>query len=395
MGQPVQRGSNGRSLSGLIRAASRVGLEWQLLWLVGFVDLVRLLRMQRNDAGLAPGVPAVLPASFFIGFGAGSEEQMFSRYCAGHGGLVARLDQTNPASFAQWGRVGLEQGLHSLAVACTAARRAIAALPAELVPWRNDFLVHIGIGIAHFAYMRAWCALIRNDKALQLQELAFAAADTNAFAAAAMKLPIAYLQHGLIFHLVLPDFARIEALTKDEADYFKRALPQAAISFNRQYPVLPVSQLKGPVLLASIYFEEAYLQLVLPLLQWARDNGIPVVVRPHPREKPGFWSTLKDQYGLIIESPVDGFSETIARLRPRLVVSWFSTVLADSLQQGVIPVSVCADDDPAVAAMVYPLFQRCLRWSHDAGLIGQLMKDDELYSTVLAGLSASPGEQCQ
>jgi len=147
------------------------------------------------------------------------------------------------------------------------------------------------------------------------------------------------------------------------------------------------SQLRREALITSIYGTADYMSPgIAPFIRWASDNKIPVRVRPHPRETGTFWFDYEENGGVFIEDVDSSFLHSIDRLRPRINVSWFSTTLADSLEYGVIPVTVSSDDDPAVLNMVYPLFKRSLRWPRDAESIVRLMTDDGYYRLVLARL---------
>jgi hypothetical protein len=109
-------------------------------------------------------------------------------------------------------------------------------------------------------------------------------------------------------------------------------------------------------------------------------------VRPHPREDAAFWTNTDISQYVSVQPPETTFQEHVNRVRPRLVISWHSTALVDALDLGVIPVSMCEDDDKNVANMVYPLFQRSLRWPRDLALIERLLADDVSYETVLSQL---------
>lgn len=386
--EPIVRGIRGSRLSGLVKVSQHLSLVWPLLSVVGMVELISLLLRQRVSTRSGSSQDGNYPTRFFVGFGAGREEELFSRYCEKQAGGVGRLDQLNVGSFAVWHCVGIVSGLRSLARALSVARMAIADLPPEFAPLRADFFTYVGMRVGYFAYMRAWFEILKTKAGTRLDEVAFLAADTAAFAAVDAGLLTCYLQHGMIrYSMLLPDFTRVEALTADEAAFIRRRLPKMSITTHSQsrHTLIP-SQMAREILVASIYGDTEYILRIMPFICWANAMKVPIRVRPHPCEDGTFWPGYETAGHVTIEKSDVSFFHAIDRLKPRLVVSWFSGALDDALRCGVIPVSVCADDDRHVADMIYPLFQRCLRWPQDAESIERLLDDDEYYTSVLSRL---------
>lgn len=383
--RPIVRGVQGHRLSALVKMGQYVGLIWPLLWVVSMVELISLLRWQRKAQNEYRQYHDY-PAHFFVGFGAGPEDHFFKQYFEKHDGKVGKLHQLKIESLAVWHVVGIISGLRSLLQALYTARLAVAALPVELISRRTDFLTYVGMRAGYYAYMRAWFETLKVNS--QLEDVAFISADTAAFAASDAGLPTCYLQHGMTRHsTILPAFARVEALTADEAAHIRRRLPESQITLcpSTKRAIEP-TQMAKTILIASIYGDHAYISLIIPFISWANARKLPLRVRPHPCEKGTFWNGYEVNKIVTIEKNDVDFFETIYRLRPRLVVSWYSTAMEDALKCGVIPLSVCAEDDRHVADMVYPLFQRCLRWPQDEQIIERLLEDDEYYVKVLCRL---------
>lgn len=388
-GERVVRGVFGSRLGNLVKLSQHLWLVWPLLSLVGIVELLKLLFRQRASLRNSGDRNKYYPECFFVGFGAGAEDELFKRYRENHRGDVKKLNQIEVGSLAAWHSVGIVSGLRALIYALKLARMAITNLPSELAPWRADFLTYIGMRIGYFAYMRAWFGFLKKKAGTCLTEVAFLAADTAAFAAVDAGLPTCYVQHGLLpYSALLPKFTRVEALTVDEADFMRRSLPNANITMcPRQKFTLSPSQMKKEVLITSIYGTADYMAgSITPFLSWATGRQLPIRVRPHPCETSTFWSDYEANGAVIIEKDDISFLQSIDRLRPRLNISWFSTTLADALEYGVIPVTVCADDDSEVLNTVYPLFKRCLRWPQDADIMERLLDDDEYYASVWSRL---------
>lgn len=390
--ESLVRGIQARLLGALVKVSRRLGLVWPLLWLVGMLELIRLLLRQsstaRNRKGQSDNYPENYPGRFFVGFGAGKEEEIFKRYWQPYSGKVGKLNQIDIGSFATWHRVGIVSGFRALVNALATAKMAITELPDDLEPWRADFLTYVGMRVGYFAYMRAWFEILKTKTWTRLDEVAFLTGYIPAFAAVDAGLPTCYLQHGMIRHSgILPAFTRVEALTADEATFIRHRLPKTHVTTHSQSrQKLVCSQMVNEILVASIYGEPEYISLIVPFIRWAHTKKIQMRVRPHPCEDGTFWPIYEAAGYVTIEKDDAGFFQAIDRFRPRLVISWFSTAMIEALECGVIPVSVCVDDDVNVADMVYPLYRHCMRWPNDADSIAQLLHDDEYYASELSRL---------
>ena len=382
-GEPVQRGPRGQRLRRLLGWADRLGLARALLLVTGGVELLKLLhrqgpRQQKADYGL--------PALLFVGFGAGPEEALFGSYTAEHAGQVARLNQVDIATFGAWQRLRLGGAMAALWAAHRHAWQAVSNLPLPCQSWRLDFIAFAAMRLGLYSYMRAWFGAL-GTRQPGLKEVCFLAADTPAFAAVDAGLVTRYLQHGLIRHsLVLPVFDCVDALTHDELSHFQRRLPQANIHLAASYPDLAAQGLSGGILIASIYGEHDELAVIGPVIIWANAQGLPLWVRRHPCEDPTFWAGMAHRHTFLLEDEDPSFQAALQRLRPSLVVSWYSSALADALRCGIIPVTVSDPKSPVIQDMVYPLVDRALQWPVDQAQIEQVLQDPEQYRQTLLRL---------
>jgi hypothetical protein len=182
-----------------------------------------------------------------------------------------------------------------------------------------------------------------------------------------------------------PEFQAVDAMTRDEAIHFRRTLPLARINMT-SFTELDESELTNGVLIASVYERRDEMRRILPFIYWARANGWPVWVRPHPREDKSFWIQEVDSNLVRIEDGDASFFDALSRLRPRIVASWYSTALADALNKGIVPVTINDETTPAVADMVYPLLERALQWPRDEEQLVRLMGDGETYRAFVSSL---------
>lgn len=389
-GKPVQRGLAGMRLNRLVQLFAKARLAYALLFIVGLAELAKLLLQQRRktDRPSPAGSGQAFPAFIFVGFGAGPEESLFANYCAEKGQPVARIDQTKVETMGHSCKVGVIQGVASLLHSRRLARQAMANLPKEFLPWREDFITFVGMRLGYFSFVSAWFGQLKK-RTPGVTEVCFLAPDMAAFAAVNVGLPTRYLQHGLNRHsLLLPHFTRVDALTHDEVAHFRRRLPNAEIVLAR--PVLSKIAPRRPpcLLVASVYGDHDEMRRIVPLLEFAAEKGVAIHVRPHPREDRSFWLTSKFPFEIALEDGDPTFDAALERIQPTIVASWFSTALVDALYRGVIPISVCDRDDLNIQDMIYPLFRHCLHWPSDQAVLERVVSDEGAYSAALANLGA-------
>lgn len=388
LGQQVQRGPMGRRIRSVLKWADRIGLAGLAVLVIGGLELARLLWRQGGAQARGP-----VPERVFVGFGAGSEALLFERYCAQEQGPVMRLDETEVSTFGAWHAVKPLHGLRTLWSAYRTASRALAQLPPAFASMRLEFLTFVARRLGRYSYTLAWFKRLHAEHP-HVREVSFLSADTTSYAAVAAGLSTRYTQHGLVrASLLLPDFDVIEALTEEEGRFFQRRVPGARLVM-QAYPRLGTPSLNHGILIASVYGHEDELSLILPALAWARRTGQPVWVRPHPAESRRFWSPEVLGPDVRIEDSDPSFLAALQRLRPRLVLSWFSTALADALQCGIVPVTVNSEGSAALHDLVYPLAERALLWERHGAQIQRALEDDRFYCEVVRDLrqAGSPNE---
>ena len=390
-GEEVQRGKAGRRLERLVRIFTRLKAPYLLLFAVGFFELTRLLLRQLNTAeprlpASTEHSPAPYPAYFFVGFGAGAEEYLFDRYCVDSRVPVARIKQTEPESMMAWHRISPIAGISALFTSLALARQAMNSLPEACLPWKADFLTFVGMRLGSFSYYSAWFADLK-EKAPYMEEVCFVSPDTSAFAAVNAMLQTRFLQHGLLAHsLIFPEFDSVDAITADEASHLRYRLPRALVNLDAFPTVSIVTRNPECVLVTSIYGSNEEMLKVVPLLEFLVGKGLNIHVRPHPREDPEFWLSSIFSFDIVIEDSNEPFDAAIERLRPSLVVSWFSTTLMEALCSSTIPVSVSFLDDKNLVDTVYPIFARCLQWPSNHEDLVVAMSSKSGYEDVLSRL---------
>ncbi|MBT3812529.1 MAG: hypothetical protein HOF98_06925 [Gammaproteobacteria bacterium] len=400
LNEPVHRGKKGLQLLKIVQFFYKLKLVYLLLLVVGGVELIKLIRQQKKPSKQyqadASDIPkdSKYPTLFFFGFGAGSEELLFNEYCAENDKTVVRINQTMVESMGCWHHVGVFQSFLVLMRSLSLAKLAMESLPDEYSSRRLDFLTFIGMRIGYFSYVSTWFEMLKMQ-AGEIDEIVFLSPDTAAFAAVNTGLPTRFIQHGLIRRsLILPSFDRVDVLTHDEINHIRHRLPNADIRFTRPIVNSGVERNYGCVLVASIYGTADEMMLVNPFLEYAEKLGLSVHVRPHPCENHSFWKPENITFAVHIEDDDATLDAAIDRLKPSIVVSWYSTALADSLYKGVIPVSLSDKGDVAVKDMVYPLFSRCLHWPSEREDLQNIFFNKASYNSTLLRLKEGMDGAC-
>jgi hypothetical protein len=114
--------------------------------------------------------------------------------------------------------------------------------------------------------------------------------------------------------------------------------------------------------------------LIRPIVEWARDNGMLVVVRKHPADETGYWDRWRGIEGVEIREASGSFTAFLDEVRPRFLACWYSTALFDALLRGIVPITVMPEDGQALD-IVFPFRQIALCWPENAKRAQVLLND--------------------
>jgi hypothetical protein len=235
---------------------------------------------------------------------------------------------------------------------------------------RLSFLLRMG---HKFIYLRAWFRKYLRSRNCDLP-IGFSASSYTAAAAIAMGAKAIHFQHGFQRRsIVYPDFAEVYCFNRFEAEHFQARLPSSTVVIRPD----PVSFIETQRLVAisGIYGEKNEFDLCRSLIEWAQSCGLPIVVRPHPQDFSGYWKRWAGMAGIDFMEERCDFDSFLEKVRPRFLVSWFSTTLFDALKRGSVPIALTQHAD--VDDVVFPFLQVALRWPDDRGVIERLLDDPQ------------------
>jgi len=223
---------------------------------------------------------------------------------------------------------------------------------------------------------------------------------SHASISAGIKTICAY--HGLTGKNTLnafPEFDSIYVFSQDEKEYL---IDLGVKSKIYTYPVTKLENMKDVVifflpldvnasdLMSSIYetinlFESLSYEIYIkqhPLVD------SPAILKKEYGLIPANWKKLLNAYKVNYLSASDGgASIAINKLKPSFIISrWGSTVFAEALNMGVIPISMSHSDDKHI---IYPFHKRSLSWPRDKGVIIDALSDKENYDNIMNTLKLS------
>lgn len=337
--------------------------------LIGCIEVTLLLR----NAHKGQSWSTATPCRIFVGFGAGPEEYMWERFKNASPILSIRLDQTNPSTFGSiyrpniidlWRKVWCEAEI-AFEVIMNTSIEPVQAL-------RADYITQATTRLAQYAFFFQWWKGLNKD----LKDIVFITPDIPAYACIDAGFPsVQFWQHGLLRKsLLFPPFKSLLLLTNAEVKYYKKLMPECDIVLDKS--TLKVVNHNRTILFTSIYdtsdFKKiTYIALLNGLCEWALQKKMQIVIRKHPCETDSFWENNFSRIKIL--SQKESIENTMLRVKPMLMITWFSTTLIDALRYNVVPVSINSMNECVVQDLIINLREHCLLWSENRDDIDQLV----------------------
>ncbi|MEO1987394.1 MAG: hypothetical protein ABGX47_12235 [Martelella sp.] len=317
----------------------------------GMVAIDLILLLNRYIAGRKLEGCANVPDAVFIGIGAMRESQLREEIAEQLGRAPHFIDQRRPDGFAGLPAPGLLGVLRHWTHVMRAAFSILSAPDPDFKP--PDLRSTLTMRVHELAYLLAWFEELREARP---DILVFCStADLPAHAACLAGFSVEYHQHGFLSSsLVFPQFTRMVALTTVEGQHVAKRIPGLQVTL-RAHPS-PVDQASAVLVFAGDR-QARDPAPITSLTDKARENGLNVVVRPHPNGHRELWSELLNRDGVIFDAE-GSFEEFLQKWRPAFVASWFSTTLLDGLVSGAIPITLSRDN----SAVLLPINAIALSW---------------------------------
>ena len=332
----------------------------------------------------------------FVGFGASSEEAIFH----GNFGTDPTVLRINESSNSGAGLLGCPGFWHLMILVLKLAYDYTAKLKTsdnEIFLNKVNCLTTAATNLGTYAFYKLYWRMV---KTAGLQEVTFIVPAICAFACVDEKeIKTSFIQHGLLSFVIMPIFSRIELLTEYEQNYYRSFLPKANISI-KKHNYQDNKKNKVIMLLSVNVRSDERIPEALSIVQWAKESGFIIVVRPTPAVTSEQLEQLRLKLPEFVLDNIEiSFDESIIKWAPMAVVSWTSTGLATALSYGSLPVSLYNPEtgdsewehiNPVLKdMMVYPMLKRFIFWSADREKIKSALVSIEYMIQIIDQLRAT------
>lgn len=316
---------------------------------------------------------SALHPSIFVGVGALRERALIEELTKERSGPVSVFNETTLRSFYDTERVRWRDLWREWRSVLRSAWSQLGGQENSVgVPPLNRRIEFLTKG-HRYAYLRAWFRLIWAHHQ-EREPIVFSAASVVSFAAIAVGIKSAYHLHGFQRQsLVYPDFDEVRCFTEVEAAHISRRLPAARVTV-RSEACSPIHT-KRVVAIAGCYGQSLGLDGCAAFIAAAKENECPVVIRPHPLDKSGFFDRWHTDNNVTFCDTSDSFDAFLEQHRPRMLLSWFSTALYDALRRGVVPVTV-ETETWRPGDTVFPFREISLHWPEERARALALLSND-------------------
>ena len=342
-----------------LKALAKIGLA---VVAAKLASLVFLLAIRCRQARLSA---SETQRRFFIGISALKEAELVTQFETMEGGRATVIDQRFSGALAAIYRPSLSELLRAWSDAARPIFANLTSADGSGSLDRSAVLVYAVRRLHHYAHFLA--AFRGLNSLIPGATVAFSTADLPAYAAVHAGVDAIYFPHGFQSRsLVYPDFKRVVQFNAPEAEHIQARLPQTEVSV----PAPTIRPIRVARRLAVIGDYGDKLERSRSIIEFCRTAAIDVVVRPHPADRSGYWTTWQEASGVVIDRG-GTFDAFLDRHRPCVITTWYSTTIYDALLRGVVPVTLEADQ----ADLVFPLTDVALRWPEQMQQIRAVLAD--------------------
>jgi len=129
------------------------------------------------------------------------------------------------------------------------------------------------------------------------------------------------------------------------------------------------------------------------MLDYFISKKIKLYVKLHPYYRGNFFNSKNSKYS-IIKHDKKLNTDILIKLKPILVISWYSTVIAEALYSNIIPINLVNDNDikkkfhkvKITDWIIFPIMFKSLNWKLDKNKIDSLIDDKKNYSNTINNL---------
>ena len=251
-------------------------------------------------------------------------------------------------------------------------------------------LANIKKNLANYSYLCAVVSKIHSD----YPNLIVYHSGSSFFSAVTRRIGVRtrYLLHGLmgqVGKLSYPIYDQIHVYCKEEAEYLRKMSPKSEVKL---YSFKDMKDFKKKIVIFMRI--EDYLMKKEDLgevISVFKKNSYEIILKRHPTYNGSLVKDLLTSHNVrLSENNTLDATEIILEEKPSFTVGWLSTSLCESLQSGVIPITLKDNKNPMDSNMesplIYPIEKRSFSWKNERETINRLLIRMEEYPNFLETL---------
>lgn len=367
----IQFGKKTQELYLLMKFFSNFRLSDFLIFLVGFLNLIKLNRNGKKYKINHSKFSQI--KNIFVGFGANSEKILFEQ--------VDRKLSEKPY-YINWttgegiGNLGYKKFFQALLVLLKNSfgfsYKLKVSIP-EISNHKTAFMTVCSKNIAVFSFSSVFWEIA---KANGVNEVFFIMPEISTFSCVEKKLKSSITSHGLICaSIVIPSINILTVLTEAEKIYFSRILKntrvEKTVSIIQKHKT---NSSVGMILSVNTFIHER-INTIQPFVDFLRNANIKIIFRPTVQISHEEKYLLKNVFPDCQFDDINrSFSESMEILQPIFVAAWTSSCLAMAVENKFLAISFNQGVSTDLAwNMIYPLEEKVLFWPRDKDTLRDLL----------------------
>ena len=241
--------------------------------------------------------------------------------------------------------------------------------------------------IAIYAYWNALFILLKNknDRLMLFcphwQSLAACAASNTGFNST-------FISHGLIGKFyTMPSFNKAWVYSRDEKEALQNFLTHSEVNIYNSKKIY--NQNKSVLIILSSIENQMNEEKLIDIARVINKRNYSILIKLHPSNPNSKVAIkLKNSFSNVLILKNNVISSVISELKPYFCIGWTSTGLCESLNMGIVPISLSDKDDEYLNSMVYKSYKRSLFWPKDIQIIKSLLDNDSGYNNIIEGINS-------
>lgn len=258
---------------------------------------------------------------------------------------------------------------------------------------RNILLHNLDRRLANIVMFNTLFNSLKNDK---IECIVYSGgAYFPSYASTKFKHHTYYYTHGLlgkIYKKIIPKFNKIYVFTKEE----KKELEILNLGINIEtYNYRKIQNHKNNIIIYTRGVDDSFddqkkMKIFCNLVNFFKDQKFKIYVKKHPYYKGNFFNKINKDFTVLDYKNINN-SDMLNMLKPKFVVSWYSTAIAEALYSSIIPINLSDNKDAKIKFkkikitdwILFPIISKSLNWTKDFNKIAETMNNEKYYYQIL------------